>query len=73
MAPPIRIQVTETSRQISPEAGAQARQGVDGLSPDLADIVGTTGSTKAIFRVAGRAQPFFLKLPFVAATQRTML
>ena len=66
MASPIRIRVTENSRQTSPEAGAQAWQGVDGLSPDLADIVGTTGSTKAVFRVAGRAQPFFLMLPFVA-------
>ena len=70
MAPPIRIQVTENSRQISPEAGAQAWQGADGLSPDLADIVGTTGSTKAVFRVAGRAPPFFLMLPFVAASRK---
>ena len=68
MASPIRV--TKNSRQKIPEAGAQAWQGVDGLSPDLADIVGTTGSTKAVFRVAERAPPFFQMLPFVARHAR---
>ena len=70
MASPIRIQVTENSRHGIPESGAQVWQGVDGLSSDLADIVGTAASTKAVFRVAGRAPLFFLMLPFFACHAR---
>jgi hypothetical protein len=66
MARLMQIRITENSQQTSPKPLHRLGKVPMVCPPTWADIVGTTGSTKAVFRVAGRAPPVFKMLPFVA-------